>query len=133
MMKNIVSYSLELKEEYKCFYELINMFRDTVRFLIPIVDYEYSSIKDLEINDQFSFVSTLIKSSKSNGSLNHSIESLLHDYKLSAVNQAVRIVKRYRKPLALWEHSDKSNGKPLLKLIIMQCPIFISRGMFLNL
>lgn len=129
MMKNIVSYSVELKEKYKCFYETISMFRGAVKFLIPIVAHEFSAINELNLNEQFSFVSKLLKSSsKSNGYIDRSFESLLYDYKVSAVNQAVRIVKKYRKALALWNLSDKSTDPPLLKVNNHAMPNFYKSG-----
>ena len=44
-METSVSYSLEIKDEYRCFYDTVEVYQEAVSFLISVVSENYDSIE----------------------------------------------------------------------------------------
>lgn len=44
-METTVSYSLEIKDEYRCFYDTVEVYQEAVSFLISVVSENYDSIE----------------------------------------------------------------------------------------
>ena len=44
-METTVSYSLEIKDEYRCFYDTVDVYQEAVSFLVSVVSENYGSIE----------------------------------------------------------------------------------------
>lgn len=76
---NTASYSLEIKDEYRCFYNTNNIYQDAVSFLIKVVSAEYDEIKDVTSSKKRqSIIEKLVHSTKKEKlDIKHSIKSSL--------------------------------------------------------
>ncbi len=134
-MKNIDSYSLEIKDEYRCFYNTVSIYQEAVSFLIKVVNAEFDAIKDADgSNKKQSIIEKLVHGTDKRKSKYRAFDKKFFKFptylRRSAISAAIGAVSSYRSSLEKWEESDKSHKKPRLKVNRNEMPVFYKKNMF---
>ena len=134
-MKNTASYSMEIKDEYRCFYATYDIYQDAVSFLIKVVNAEYDEIKD--VNDQKKRQSIIEKIVHVTSKREAKYKAFYKKFfkfpsylRRCAINVAIGAVSSYRSNLESWKASDKSHKRPRLKVNRNEMPAFYKKNMF---
>ena len=134
-METIVSYSLEIKDEYHCFYDTVEVYQEAVSFLISVVSENYDSIESAG-KQQYKqrAVEKLIHTTEGNEARYKAFDKRFHKFpsyfRRSAISVALGAVESYRKNLMLWEQSDRKCKRPRLKINRNVMPVFFKDNMF---
>ena len=134
-MKNTASYSMEIKDEYRCFYGTYDIYQDAVSFLIKVVNAEYDEIEDVSSsNKRQSIIEKLVHGTSKREARYKAFDKKFFKFpsylRRSAINAAIGAVSSYRSNLASWEASDKSHKRPRLKVNRNEMPVFYKGNMF---
>ena len=134
-METIVSYSLEIKDEYRCFYDTVEVYQEAVSFLISVVSENYDSIESAG-KQQYKqrAVEKLVHTTEGNEARYKAFDKRFHKFpsyfRRSAISAALGAVESYRKNLMLWEQSDRKCKRPRLKINRNVMPVFFKDNMF---
>ena len=138
-METTVSYSLEIKDEYRCFYDTVEVYQEAVSFLVSVVFENYGSIEDsIESagNQQYKqrAVEKLVHTTEGNEARYNAFDKRFHKFpsyfRRSAISVALGAVESYRKNLMFWEQSDRKCKRPRLKINRNVMPVFFKGNMF---
>lgn len=134
-MENTASYSMEIKDEYRCFYGTYDIYQDAVSFLIKVVNAEYDEIKDVkDSKKRQSIIEKLVHGTSKREAKYKAFDKKFFKFpsylRRSAINAAIGAVSSYRSNLAFWEASDKSHKRPRLKVNRNEIPAFYKGNMF---
>ena len=134
-MKNTASYSMEIKDEYRCFHGTYDIYQDAVSFLIKVVNAEYDEIKDVNgPNKRQYIIEKLVHGTSKRKAKYKSFDKKFFKFpsylRRSAITAAIGAVSSYRSNLTAWEASDKSHKRPRLKVNRNEMPVFYKGDMF---
>ena len=133
-MKNEVSYMLEIKDEYRCFYDTISIYRDVLTFLINVVEDNYDVLETITTNEKRSMVEHLVHTTEKNEAKYKAFDKkfgcLPFYFMREAINTALGIVASHRANLKLWEEEGRKSKKPRLKVNRNEMPCFYKNRMF---
>ena len=134
-MKNIVSYGMEIKDEYRCFFDTLSIYQEAVEFLISVADENYEAIASLNKNcDKQGYIEDLVHTTRSNTAKYPAFDKKFHDFpsyfRRAAINAALGAVSSYRSNLKNWEESDRKTKKPRLKINRNVMPVFYKGNTF---
>ncbi len=134
-MKNTASYSLEIKDEYRCFHDTVKIYQEAVSFLIKVVNAEYDAIKDADgSNKKQSIIEKLVHGTDKRKAKYRAFDKKFFKFpsylRRSAISAAIGAVSSYRSSLERWEESDKSHKRPRLKVNRCEMPVFYKKIMF---
>ena len=134
-METTVSYSLEIKDEYRCFYDTVDVYQEAVSFLVSVVSENYGSIESAG-NQQHRqrAVEKLVHATEGNEARYKAFDIRFHKlpsyFRRSAISAALGAVESHRRNLELWEESGRKCKKPRLKVDRNAMPVFFKGNMF---
>ncbi len=136
MLKKYLSYSVEIKDEYRCFYDTVYMYRKAVSSLVVIFNAVYDSLKHLSGNDLKNSLDKLIHGTSKREAVFKSFDKTFHKFpsyfRRSAVSEAWGNVISYRKNLEQWKQipENKRGKRPILNRNRNIMPCFYKGNMF---
>ena len=134
-MKITSSYGMKLTGDSKALENTISIYRNSLYFIIPIVNAHWDEVKDFEYSNQrMMYVEKLIHSTiKSDACYNFDEEfPKFPSYLRRAVlNDALGIVSSYHSNLANWEKESKGQA-PQLSLTHYAYPAYYKKNLFRN-
>ena len=134
-MKLTSSYALKLNGDLTTLENTITIYRDVLRFVIPIVNAHWDEMKHFKYtNQRMMYVEKLIHSTKTNQALfdfDKQFPKLPTYLRRSAIAKALGIVSSYRSNLKNWE-KDPKGSKPKLSLNHFAYPAYYKGGLFRN-
>lgn len=134
-METTVSYSLEIKDEYRCFYDTVDVYQEAVSFLVSVVSENCGSIESAG-NQQYKqrAVEKLVHATEGNEARYKAFDKRFHKFpsyfRRSAISTALGAVESYRRNLELWEESGRKCKRPRLKVDRNAMPVFFKENMF---
>ncbi|EJX08576.1 transposase, IS605 OrfB family [gut metagenome] len=134
-MKNTVSYGMEIKDEYRCFYDTLSIYQEAVKFFISVVDDNYDAIAFLNKNcDKQGVIENLVHTTRSNTAKYKSFDEKFFKlpcyFRRAAINAALGAVSSYRSNLKHWKESDRKKKKPRLRINRNVMPVFYKGNTF---
>lgn len=134
-MRITSSYKMKLTGDLKALETSINIYRDALRVLIPIINDNWDLLSEYEFaNQKYNCIGNWIHNTKDNQALYNFDEQFpkFPSYlRRSAVAQALGIVSSYRSILANWE--KEPNGQaPQLSLTHYAYPAYYKNNLFRN-
>ena len=134
-MKNIVSYGMEIKDEYRCFYDTITIYQKAVSFLVSVANDNYELLSELgAIVYKQSVIEKLVHTTSRHEAVYKAFDLNFPKFPIyflrSAIRAAIGTVESYRKGLKLWEESGRKGKKPRLKIKSNEMPVFYKGNMF---
>lgn len=134
-MKIISSYKIRLTGDLKALDASINIYRDTLRVLIPIINDNWDKLDVFNhTNQKYNCIENLVHNTKVNQALYNFDEQFpkLPTYlRRSAIAKALGIVSSYRSNLANWEKEPKGQI-PKLNFTHFVYPAYYKGGLFRN-
>ena len=134
-MKITSSYGMKLTGDSKALENTISIYRNSLCFIIPIVDAHWDEVKDFEYSNQrMMYVEKLIHSTiKSDACYNFDEEfPKFPSYLRRAVlNDALGIVSSYHSNLTNWKKESKGQA-PQLSLTHYAYPAYYKKNLFRN-
>ena len=134
-MKIISSYAIKLFGDLKALENTIVIYREALRFVIPVVDTYWDGIKDFEyVKQRMSYVERLIHSTKENEALygfDKEFPKFPSYLRRAVLNRALGIVSSYRSNLENWEKEPKGQA-PQLSLKHYAYPAYYKGNLFRN-
>lgn len=143
-MQIISSYSIKLSGDLKALENSILIYRETLSFVIPIVDKHWDEMKDFEFNNQRNnYIEKLIHSTKDNRAV-YDFDKEFHKFpsylRRAIVASAIGIVSSYRSNLTNWEEKKlelEGTGKkmpqpPRLSTRHYDYPAYYKNNLFRN-
>ena len=134
-MKITSSYAIKLTGDLKSLENALTIYRNALRFIIPIVNAHWGELKDIKNTKQrMTHTETLIHSTKENRArynFDEKFPKFPTYLRRAALNQALGIVSSYRSNLENWE--EERNGQaPKLNLTHYAYPAYYKRDLFRN-
>ena len=134
-MKLTSSYALKLNGDLTALENTITIYRDVLRFVIPIVNAHWGEMKHFKYaNQRMMYVEKLIHSTKTNQALfdfDEQFPKLPTYLRRSAIAKALGIVSSYRSNLENWE-KDPKGAQPKLSLTHFTYPAYYKGNLFRN-
>lgn len=134
-MKLVTSYAIKLNGDLTALKNSIELYRQALHYVIPIVNTHWDEIEDLQyVTQRMTYVEKLIHStSKNNARYNFDEEfPKFPSYLRRAVlNQALGIVSSYRSHLKNWKETRKGRA-PKLSLTHSTYPAYYKGNLFRN-
>ena len=134
-MKIASSYRMKLTGDLKALENSIAIYRDALRFIIPIINIHWDGMKDFEYSNQrMMYVEKLVHSTaKSQARYNFDGEfpKFPSYLRRTVLNRALGIVSSYRSNLANWEKASKGQA-PQLSLTHYAYPAYYKNNLFRN-
>ena len=134
-MKITSSYRMKLTGDLKALESSIRIYREALRFIIPIVDAHWDEIKNFKyIHQRMARIEKLIHSTKKNQAqynFDERFPKLPTYLRRAALNCALGIVSSYRSNLANWEKEPKGQI-PQLSLTHYTYPAYYKGNLFRN-
>ena len=134
-MKITSSYAMKLTGDSKALDNSIRIYRDALRFVIPIVDMHWDEVKDFEYSNQrMMYVEKLVHSTAKNHAqydFDEEFPKFPSYLRRAVLNFALGIVSSYRSNLANWEKDPKGQA-PQLSLTHYDYPAYYKRDLFRN-
>ena len=134
-MRITSSYGMKLTGDLNALETSINIYRDALRVLIPIINDNWESLGDCEfINQKYSRIEKWVHTTKTNRALydfDKKFPKLPTYLRRSAIANALGIVSSYRSNLVNWAKDSKGRA-PRLSLTHYICPAYYRGNMFKN-
>lgn len=134
-MKLTSSYALKLNGDLTSLENTSTIYRDVLRFVIPIVNAHWGEIKDLKNTKQRMTYTEKLIHSTANSQACYNFDEKFPKFptylRRSAVNNVLGIVSSYHGHLANWEKEPKGQP-PKLSLTHYDCPAYYRGNMFKN-
>ena len=134
-MKILSSYAMKLSGDLKSLENSIAIYREALRFVIPIVDKHWNELKDFEYANQcMAYVEQLIHSTNRNEALydfDMEFPKFPSYLRRAVINRALGIVSSYRSNLENWEKGRKGQI-PKLSLTHFTYPAYYKGNLFRN-
>jgi len=134
-MKLTSSYAIQLNGDLKALENSIAIYRNALRFVIPIANTHWDEIKPFKYaNQRMMYVEKLIHSTKTNQALfdfDEQFPKLPTYLRRSAIAKALGIVSSYRSNLENWEKNPKG-AQPKLSLTHFAYPAYYKGNLFRN-
>ena len=129
------SYKMKLTGDLKALEISINIYRDALRILIPIINDNWETLSEYEFTKQkYNCIGNWIHNTKDNQArynFDEQFPKFPSYLRRSAVAQALGIVSSYRSNLANWEKDPKGQA-PQLSLTHYAYPAYYKRDLFRN-
>ena len=134
-MKLVSSYAMKLNGDLTALKNSIELYRQALRYVIPIVDSHWDEMEDLKyVNQRMMYVEQLIHSTNRNKAC-YNFDAEFPKFpsylRRAVLNQALGIVSSYRSHLANWEETRKGRA-PKLSLTHYACPAYYKGNLFRN-
>ena len=134
-MKITSSYGMKLMGDLNALENSIRIYRDSLCFIIPIVDAHWGEMKDFEYSNQrIMYVEKLIHST-ANRQARYNFDEKFPKFptylRRAVLNRALGIVSSYRSNLANWEKDPKGQA-PQLSFTHYAYPAYYKKGLFKN-
>lgn len=134
-MKLTSSYAMKLTGDLKALENSITIYREALRFIIPIVDARWNELKDFEhMKQRMTYTEKLIHSTHDNQArydFDKGFPKFPSYLRRAVLNDAIGIVSSYRSNLANWE-KEPTGQSPKLSLTHYAYPAYYKVGMFKN-
>lgn len=129
------SYKMKLTGDLKALENSINIYRDALRMLIPIVNNNWETLSEYEFaNQKYNRIEKWIHNTKDNQAL-YDFDEWFPKFpsylRRSVIAQALGIVSSYRNNLANWEKDPKGQA-PQLSLNHYAYPAYYKNNLFRN-
>ena len=129
------SYKMKLTGDLKALETSINIYRDALRVLIPIIDDNWNTLSEYEFaNQKYNRIEKWIHNTKNNQAV-YNFDELFPKFptylRRSALATALGIVSSYRSNLANWEKEPKEQA-PQLSLTHYTYPAYYKKNLFRN-
>lgn len=129
------SYKMKLTGDLKALETSINIYRDALRVLIPIIDDNWDTLSEYEFaNQKYNRIEKWIHNTKNNQAV-YNFDELFPKFptylRRSAIAAALGIVSSYRSNLANWEKEPKGQV-PQLSLTHYTYPAYYKKNLFRN-
>ena len=143
-MKIMSSYAIKLNGDLKALETSITIYREALRFLIPIVNTHWDEMKDFEYTTQrMTYTEQLVHTTKDNEArypFDVEFPKFPSYLRRAVLNRAVGIVSSYRSNLANWEEkkveleakSEKLPQVPRLGTRHFDYPAYYKQNLFRN-
>lgn len=135
-MKLTSSYAMKLTGDLKTLENSITIYREALRFIIPIVDARWNELKDFEHTKQrMTYTEKLIHSTHDNQArynFDKEFPKFPSYLRRAVLNDAIGIVSSYRSNLANWENDPKGQA-PQLSPTHYAYPAYYKKNLFRNL
>lgn len=134
-MKIMSNYAIKINGDLKALDDSIVIYRETLRFVIPIVDAHWNEMKEFNSNKfRMSYIENLIHNTQGNEAI-YSFDKNFPKFptylRRATLNKAIGIVSSYRSNLENWE--KEPNGQaPKLSLIHYTYPAYYKKNLFKN-
>ena len=134
-MKIMSNYAIKINGDLKALDDSIVIYRETLRFVIPIVDAHWNEMKEFNSNKfRMSYIENLIHNTQGNEAI-YSFDKNFPKFptylRRATLNKAIGIVSSYRSSLENWE--KEPNGQaPKLSLIHYTYPAYYKKNLFKN-
>ena len=129
------SYGMKLKGDFKALETSIELYRKSLRVLIPIINDGWDSIKECRyVNQKYNLIEKWIHSTKTNQALfdfDEQFPKFPTYLRRSAIAKALGIVSSYRSNLENWEKEEKGQA-PKLSLTHFTYPAYYKGNLFRN-
>ena len=129
------NYAIKINGDLKALDDSIVIYRETLRFVIPIVDAHWNEMKEFNSNKfRMSYIENLIHNTQGNEAI-YSFDKNFPKFptylRRATLNKAIGIVSSYRSNLENWE--KEPNGQaPKLSLIHYTYPAYYKKNLFKN-
>ena len=134
-MRITSSYKMKLTGDLKALETSINIYRDTLRALIPIINDNWETLCEYEFtNQKYSCIEKWIHNTRTNHArfdFDEHFPKFPTYLRRSAVANALGIVSSYRSNLENWEQNRKGQA-PQLSLTHYTYPAYYKRDLFRN-
>ena len=134
-MKITSSYRMKLTGDLKALENSIRIYRDALRFVIPIVNAHWDEVKDFEyVKQRMTYTEKLIHSTDGNQArydFDEEFPKFPSYLRRAVLNLALGIVSSYRSNLANWEKEPKGQA-PQLGLTHYAYPAYYKKNLFHN-
>ena len=118
----------------KALYATIKIYRSAIKYILKILDSEFTNIKDLSSNEQVNFIEHLIHSTKDNIAKYSDFDKNFYKFpsylRREAINTALGIYKSWYSNYQIWEKSGKSFKPPKLIYNHNIMPVFYKGNMY---
>lgn len=126
---------MKLTGDLKALDTSISIYREALRFVIPIVNIQWDKLEEFDYTKQrMTHVEKLIHSTKNNKAqydFDEEFSKFPTYLRRAAINNAIGIVSSYRSNLADWEREPKGQA-PQLSLTHHTYPAYYKKNMFHN-
>ena len=134
-MRITSSYGMNLKGDLNALKTSIDIYRDTLRVLIPIINDNWETLSEYEFaNQRYNCIEKWIHNTKSNQAIydfDEQFPKLPTYLRRSAIATALGIVSSYHSNLANWEKEPKGQA-PQLSLTHYTYPAYYKKNLFRN-
>lgn len=134
-MKILSSYAIKLAGDLKALENSIAIYRQALRFVIPVVNTHWNELKDFDYTKQrMVFVEQLIHTTNRNKAhydFDVEFPKFPSYLRRAVVNRALGIVSSYRSNLENWE-TERKGQIPKLSLTHYACPAYYKGNLFRN-
>lgn len=134
-MRNTSSYKMKLTGDLKSLETSINIYRNALQMLIPIINDNWEILSEYEFtNQKCNRIEKWIHNTKSNQAIydfDEQFPKLPTYLRRSAIAAALGIVSSYRSNLANWEKAPKGQA-PKLQLFHYEYPAYYKWNLFKN-
>lgn len=134
-MKIALNYAMKLTGDLSSLGNAITIYRNTLRFIIPIVNTRWDELKDIKNKKQrMTYIEKLIHSTNENHArynFDEEFPKLPSYLRRAAINDTIGIVSSFRSNLAIWEKNPNGQA-PKLSLTHYAYPAYYKVGMFKN-
>ena len=134
-MRITSSYGMKLIGDLKALKTSINIYRDALRMLIPIINDNWETLSEYEFaNQKYNCIERWIHNTKANQAIydfDEQFPKLPTYLRRSAIATALGIVSSYRSNLANWE-KDPKGQTPQLSLTHYAYPAYYKKNLFRN-
>ena len=129
------SYGMKLNGDLSALKTSIDIYRDALRVLIPIIDNNWEALCEYEfVNQKYNRIEKWIHNTKTNQAL-YNFDEQFPKFPIylrrSAIAKALGIVSSYRSNLANWEKEPKGQA-PQLSLTHYAYPAYYKNNLFRN-
>lgn len=134
-MRITSSYGMKLKGDLNALKTSIDIYRNTLRVLIPIINDNWETLSEYEFaNQRYNCIEKWIHNTKSNQAIydfDEQFPKLPTYLRRSAIATALGIVSSYHSNLANWEKDPKGQA-PQLSLTHYAYPAYYKKNLFRN-
>lgn len=134
-MRLTTSYKMKLTGDFKALETSLAIYRQTLTFLIPIIDAAWEELSQYEfVNQKYNQIEKWVHSNQNNQArfdFDQQFPKLPSYLRRSAISKALGIVSSYRSNLANWEANPWGQA-PKLQLIHYEYPAYYKRNLFKN-
>lgn len=134
-MKITSSYAIKLTGDLKSLENALTIYRNALRFIVPIVNAHWGELKDLENTKQRMTYTEKLIHSTANSQACYNFDEKFPKFptylRRSAINKVLGIVSSYYSNLEMWAKEPKGQ-EPKLRLTHYAYPAYYKIGMFRN-